>query len=156
MNLFKSLLLSFLLTSNVYAKNLNDNISTNLIIKLSQNSVSETIDKLEKILKSKGITVFLRLDHAQGAHKVGNNLRPTQLLIFGNPKLGSPLMMQQQSIAIDLPLKVSVWEDEAGKVWLAYNNPKNMAVRHQVKTNHPVIIKMTQVLNKLTNHAVSK
>ncbi len=86
------LLLCFASTNILYAEDTQNNIN-GMIVKSSMNSVTKTMDRLEEVLKSKGITIFLRLDHAAGAQKVGNQLRPTQLLIFGNPKLGSPLMM---------------------------------------------------------------
>lgn len=127
-----------------------------LIVKASSHSVSETIDRLEEIVKKKGITVFLRLDHAAGAKKVGKSLRPTELLIFGNPKLGSPLMMSNQSVGIDLPLKAIAWEDNSGKVWLAYNNPEYIAQRHQIEDQQKVIKKMTGALNKFTDYATGK
>lgn len=134
----------------------NGNLPDSMMVKLSANNVALTVDRLEKILKSKGITVFLRLDHAKGAQQIGSNLRPTQLIIFGNPKLGSPLMMSNQSVAIDLPLKVVVWQDELGKVWLAYNKPSYLSKRFNLKNRDLIIVKMTSVLNKLTNYAVEK
>lgn len=127
-----------------------------MIVKSSMNSVSQTIDRLEQVLKSKGITVFLRVDHADGAKKIGKTLRPTQLLIFGNPKLGSPLMMSNQSIAIDLPLKAIAWEDAAGKVWLGYNTPVSLSKRHHIDDREAVIAKMTKVLDKFSSFATSK
>jgi len=131
-------------------------VPNNMIVKLSTNNVGQTMDRLEKILKDKGVTVFLRIDHTKGAKKVGVDLRPTQLLIFGNPKLGSPLMQSNQSIAIDLPLKAIVWQDDLGKVWLAYNKPSYLGERFHIKNRDKVIEKMTGVLNKLTNYAIGK
>lgn len=94
----------------------------------------QTMDKLEAIVKEKGLKVFARIDHAQGgAEGVGESLRPTELLIFGNPKGGTPPLMQcAQTAGIDLPLKALVWEDEDGKVWLGYNDPQYLAERHGV------------------------
>jgi uncharacterized protein (DUF302 family) len=90
----------------------------------------ETMDRLEAEIKAKGMTVFARIDHAAGAAQVGLPLRPTELLIFGSAKAGTPLMQTNQTIGIDLPLKALVFEDAAGKVWLAYNDPRWLAKRH--------------------------
>jgi uncharacterized protein (DUF302 family) len=96
------------------------------------NSVKETADRLESLLKEKGMTIFARINHANGAKQIGKMLRPTELLIFGNPKAGTPLMQCQQTMAIDLPLKMMIWEDKAGQVWITYNDPKYLARRHQL------------------------
>ena len=104
-----------------------------LISKPSKYSVPETLDRLEAAVKSKGITVFARIDHSGEAAKVGMKMRPTQLLILGNPKTGTALMNSSPSIAIDLPLKALAWEDENGKVWLSYNSPAYMKQRHDIK-----------------------
>ena len=149
------LLLCFAYTNTLYAEDTKNNIN-GMIIKSSMNSVTKTIDRLEEVLKSKGITIFLRLDHAAGAQKVGNQLRPTQLLIFGNPKLGSPLMMSKQSIGIDLPLKAVAWEDADGKVWLGYNTPDFLSKRHHINDRQKVVNKMTKVLDKFSQFATSK
>jgi len=98
----------------------------------SRHSVKVTIDRLAADLAAKGITVFARIDHAGGAAAVGMALRPTEVLIFGNPKAGTPLMQANQTIGIDLPLKVLAWEDAAGKVWLTYNEPAWLAERHKL------------------------
>jgi uncharacterized protein (DUF302 family) len=90
----------------------------------------ETMDRLEAGIKAKGMTVFARIDHAAGAAEAGLPLRPTELLIFGNAKAGTPLMQANQAIGIDLPLKALVYEDAAGKVWLSYNDPRWLAHRH--------------------------
>jgi uncharacterized protein (DUF302 family)/uncharacterized membrane protein YidH (DUF202 family) len=96
----------------------------------SNHSVDETVEKLTTILKSKGVTLFAVVDHSGEAEKVGMKMRPTKLLIFGNPKAGTPLMLAAPSIAIDLPLKILVWEDPQGKAWLSYNSPEFLAQRH--------------------------
>ena len=90
----------------------------------------ETMDRLEAAVKAKGLTVFVRVDHAAGAAEAGLPLRPTELLIFGNARGGTPLMQANQVVGIDLPLKALVYQDAAGKVWLAYNNPDWIARRH--------------------------
>ena len=96
----------------------------------SRQSVKQTIDTLEEGLKANGVTIIARVDHAAGAATVNLPLRPTLLLIFGNPKGGTPLMQSQQTIGIDLPLKALAWEDANGKVWLSYNDPAWVAARH--------------------------
>lgn len=96
----------------------------------SAHSAKGTIDRLEADIKAKGMTVFARVDHAAGAKAVGMALRPTELLIFGNARGGTPLMQAAQTIGIDLPLKALAWEDADGKVWLSYNEPAWIAGRH--------------------------
>jgi uncharacterized protein (DUF302 family) len=96
----------------------------------SAHSVPETIDRLIAAITPLGMNVFARIDHAEGAAKVGMPLRPTQLLLFGNPKGGTPLMQDQQTSGIDLPLKALAWEDAGGKVWLSYNEAAWIAQRH--------------------------
>ena len=100
------------------------------ISKLSPHSVPETIQRLSALLKSKGVAIFALIDHSGEAEKAGLKMRPTQLLIFGNPKGGTPLMLASPSTAIDLPLKALVWEDADGKVWLSYNSPDYLRQRH--------------------------
>src|SRR6201991_2659476 len=92
----------------------------------------ETMDRLEADVRAKGMTIFARIDHAAGAAQAGLALRPTELLIFGNAKGGTPLMQSNQTIGIDLPLKALVWEDEASKTWVSYNEPGWIAQRHGV------------------------
>jgi uncharacterized protein (DUF302 family) len=101
-----------------------------IISKPSKYSVAQTIGRFEAVAKEKGAAVIARVDHSAGAEKVGMKMRPTQLLIFGNPKTGTPLMLSAPSMAIDLPLKVLAWEDEKGKVWLSYNSPEYLRKRH--------------------------
>jgi uncharacterized protein (DUF302 family) len=96
----------------------------------SSYSPKETMDRLEAAVKSKGLTVFAHIDHAAGAAQVGLPLRPTDLLIFGNAKGGTPLMQENQEIGIDLPLKILVWQDQAGTTWLSYNDSSWIAKRH--------------------------
>ena len=93
-------------------------------------SVPETLARLESILKERGITVFARVDHSGEAEKAGLQMRSTQLLIFGSPKGGTPVMVAAPSLAIDLPLKALAWEDGSGKVWLSYNAPEYLQQRH--------------------------
>jgi len=96
----------------------------------SNHSVDQTVDRLKDILQSKGITLFALIDHSGEAEKVGMKMPPTKLLIFGNPKGGTPLMLAAPSVAIDLPLKILVWQDGQGKVWLSYNTPEYLKERH--------------------------
>ena len=98
----------------------------------SRFSVAETIDRLAEIATGAGLRVFARIDHAAGAHEVGASLRPTELLIFGHPKGGTPLMQDRQLAGIDLPIKALAWEDEQGKVWLSYNDAHWLAERHDL------------------------
>jgi uncharacterized protein (DUF302 family) len=98
----------------------------------SAHGVKATIDRLEAEVRANGMTVFARIDHAAGAKDVGMVLRPTELLIFGNAKAGTPLMQSRQTIGIDLPLKALAWEDAAGKVWLSCNDPAWLAARHLI------------------------
>ena len=106
-----------------------------LITIASAHSVKDTIDRLEAGVKSKGMTVFARIDHAAGAQEAGLALRPTELLILGNAKGGTPLMQSRQTIGIDLPLKALAFEDAVGAVWLCYNDPAGLAARHGLADN---------------------
>jgi len=96
----------------------------------SNHTVDETVDRLKQILQSKGVTLFALIDHSGEAEKVGMKMPPTKLLIFGNPKGGTPLMLAAPSIAIDLPLKILVWQTAQGKVWLSYNSPEYLKDQH--------------------------
>jgi uncharacterized protein (DUF302 family) len=108
-------------------------MSTNGIVDIPGNhSVDETVEKLKSILDAKGVTLFALVDHSGEAAKAGMAMRPTELLIFGSPKAGTPVMLAAPGIAIDLPLKILVWEDAAGKTWLSYNSPVYMQERHGV------------------------
>jgi uncharacterized protein (DUF302 family) len=100
----------------------------------SRYSVPETLERIEAILKEKGITVFALVDHSGEAEKSGLKMRPTQLLIFGSPKGGTPLMVAAPRLAIDLPLKALAWQDEQGQVWLSYNSPEYLQQRHGFPT----------------------
>lgn len=98
----------------------------------SNHSVDETVERLKGILKVKGVTLFALVDHSGEAEKAGMKMRPTKLAIFGSPKAGTPVMLAAPSIAIDLPLKLLIWEDSDGKVWLSYNSPAYLEERHSV------------------------
>jgi len=101
-----------------------------IVNKPSKHSVEQTVEALQNILKSKGVAVFALIDHSGEAEKVGLKMRPTKLLIFGSPKAGTPLMLASPSSAIDLPLKLLVWEDAQAKVWVSYNSPDYLRERH--------------------------
>jgi uncharacterized protein (DUF302 family) len=110
-----------------------------IISKASKYSVPETLDRVDALLQSKGIKIFVRVDHSGEAEKVGLKMAPTQLLIFGNPKGGTPIMLAAPTSAIDLPLKALAWQDSEGKVWLSYNDPEYIKKRFaltddQIKT----------------------
>lgn len=106
-----------------------------IIDKPSNRSVEQTVERLKNILQSKGVTLFALVDHSGEAEKVGMKMSPTKLLIFGNPKAGTPLMLAAPSVAIDLPLKILVWEDGQGKVWVSYNSAGYLQERHGLPQN---------------------
>lgn len=119
----------------------------------SAHDVTTTIDRLAAAVEGAGAKIFARVDHAAGASNVGQDLRPTQMLMFGNPKLGTPALQAAQTIGMDLPLRVVAWEDEAGKTMISYTDPAAIAARHGIAADHPVIAKMTGALAKLTGKA---
>lgn len=123
-----------------------------LIAVKSASSVKATIDRLEATVKERGLNVFARIDHAGGAAKIGRTLRPTELLIFGNPQGGTPFMECAQSVGIDLPLKALAWEDAAGQVWLGYNDPGWLAMRHGA-ASCPVVENLRKALGGLAEAA---
>jgi uncharacterized protein (DUF302 family) len=125
-----------------------------LVTLASNFPVRETLDRLEADLKANHITVFARIDHAAGAASVAMPLRATELLIFGNPKAGTPLMQSNQTIGIDLPLKILAWQDADGKVWLTYNDPRWLARRHRLGTDSAASVSaLATVLAKLAKAA---
>jgi uncharacterized protein (DUF302 family) len=128
---------------------------TDLVTLPSAHSVAETVERLKGLLAQKGIEVFAHIDHAEGARKVGLSLRPTQVLIFGNPKGGTPLMQSRQSIGLDLPLRALVWEDESGKVWLAYHRVEELARRHHVTDRGEAVKTLDDGLAALTRAATA-
>ena len=109
--------------------------SRGIIDKPSNHSVNETVEKLKNILQAKGVTLFALVDHSGESEKAGMKMPPTKLLIFGNPKAGTPLMLAAPGSAIDLPLKILVWEDGQGKVWVSYNDPGYLRERHGLPEN---------------------
>jgi uncharacterized protein (DUF302 family) len=124
------------------------------VIKVKSNySVSQTISRLDTALKNKGMTIFKRVSHSEGANNVGLKLRPTELLIFGNPEIGTKLMQCEQLAGLDLPLKALAFEDDSGDVWLAYNDPYYLAKRYDIKTCDEVLKKMSGALANFSKAA---
>lgn len=115
----------------------------------------ETMSRLETAVKAKGLTVFARIDHAEGASAAGLSLRPTEVLIFGNAKGGTPLMQAEQTIGIDLPLKALVWQDAAGETWLSLNDPAWLAARHGANGVEAVVGKLSALLEDFAKTATT-
>ncbi|MDY0223728.1 MAG: DUF302 domain-containing protein [Desulfobacterium sp.] len=118
--------------------------------------VKETGDRLERILKEKGMTIFNRVKHSEAAEKVGVALRETELIIFGNPKVGSPLMNCQLSVAIDLPQKALIWKDNEDQTWISYNDPRYLQKRHDISNCDEVILKIEKALSGMIKAAATK
>lgn len=125
-----------------------------LVVLKSPHTSKDTMDRLESQLKQKGMTIFARIDHAAGAARVGKTLRPTEVLVFGNPAGGTPFMECAQTVGIDLPLKALVWEDTTGQVWLGYNDPSYLAQRHDV-ASCPVVENLQKALAGFAQDAVA-
>ena len=123
-----------------------------IIDKSSSHSVDHTVEKLKGILQAKGVMLFAVVDHSGEAEKAGIKMRPTKLLIFGNPKGGTPVMLAAPSSAIDLPLKILVWEDDLGKVWLSYNSPSYLQGRHNIP---PELVKNVSVAEAFAEQAAA-
>jgi len=115
----------------------------------------ETMDRLEAEVRAEGLRVFARIDHAAGAREAGLELRPTEVIIFGNARGGTPLMQRGQTVGIDLPLKALVWEDVAGKTWISYNEPGWVAQRHGVTDAQSVVNKMADLLRAIAREAAN-
>ena len=125
-----------------------------LVVRASRFGPKETADRLAEAVTARGMTVLARIDHAAAAEKVGMNLRPTEVLIFGNPKAGTPLMQAAQTICIDLPLKALVWQDEPGRTWLGTNDPAWLARRHGIDAEAEAAISaMTAALAAVAQQA---
>ncbi len=136
----KSILLIFLFVSSM-------SFAADGLIRLkSCHSVKQTTKNLLKVLEKKGMTVFKVINHKKGAKKVGKKLRPTTVIIFGNPKVGTPLMQCSQTAAIDLPQKALIYKDASGQVWYAYNNPHYLVSRHNIKGCEKPLAKITNAL----------
>jgi len=116
---------------------------------------NETVARLETEIRTSGMQMFARIDHAAGAADVGLPLRPTELIIFGNARGGTPLMESVQTVGIDLPLKALVWQDAFGKIWLSYNEPNWIAQRHRVTNQDAVLGKMSDLLSAIAKRAAN-
>jgi len=134
------------LTATAYA-------GSGLVSVKSSHDVKTTADRLEGVLNQKGMNIFIRINHAQGARKIGKELRPTELIIFGNPKVGAPLMQCRQSVGIDLPQKALIWQDAQGQVWLSYNDPNYLVERHAITGCDDVIKKVEKALGNFAKAA---
>ncbi|QKT04642.1 DUF302 domain-containing protein [Ectothiorhodospiraceae bacterium 2226] len=127
--------------------------SDGLVVMPSAHSVDTTLDRLTSALEDKGLTVFTRIDHAAGAARAGLEMRPTQVLLFGNPAIGTPIMQCAPAAAVDFPQKALVWEDAEGRVFLAYNDPQYLAARHQIEGCDAELQKMSDALDNFTRAA---
>lgn len=119
----------------------------------SAHRVEATADKLVNVVTGQGVNVFERINHAEGAEEAGMELRPTEVVIFGNPKVGTPLMQCAQSVAIDLPQKALIWEDADGQVWLAYNDPAYLKQRHGIEGCEQPLENLSRALEKFATLA---
>jgi len=144
--IFFAVITIFLIASTAAAGN-------GLISVKSSHDVKVTADRLENVLNQKGMTVFIRINHAAGARKVGKKLRPTELVVFGNPKVGTPLMQCSQSVGIDLPQKALIWQDDKGQAWLSYNDPNYLVQRHGLAGCAEVIKKVEKALSNFAKAA---
>lgn len=135
---------------------LSANAQSGLVTVESAHDVAGTVDRLVKVLESKGMNIFGRVNHSAGAMKAGMELPPTELVIFGNPKAGTPLMKCARSIAIDLPQKMLAWQADDGKVYLSYNDPAWLKQRHSVEGCDPNFGKITGALANFAKAATSK
>lgn len=147
--IFISIIVIFLMVSTAVAG------GNGLVNVKSSHDVKTTADRLESILNQKGMKVFIRINHAAGAANVGKKLRPTELIIFGNPKVGAPLMQCSQSVGVDLPQKALVWQDDKGLVWLTYNDPDYLAGRHGLKECSEVLKKVEKALSNFAKAATA-
>jgi uncharacterized protein (DUF302 family) len=129
---------------------MTSNADSGIVDTPSNHSVDQTVEKLKGILQAKGVMLFALVDHSGEAEKVGLKMRPTKLLIFGSPRAGTPLMLAAPSIAIDLPLKILVWEDGERKVWVSYNSPAYLQARHNVPEE---LMQNIAVVGTLAAHA---
>ncbi len=121
----------------------------------SAHGFEQTVEKLESLLSAKNIHLFAKIDHGAGAQRAGLMLRPTVVLLFGNPQAGTPLMQSRQSIGIDLPLKILVWEEESGKTQVSFNQPAYLAQRHQILDRDSAVTALTANLEALVRAATS-
>lgn len=152
MNKLRWSIAGFLLIHSIHFQVLAED-SDGVVRVKSMHSVAASVDKLESALSAKGMTIFKRISHSDGAAKAGLELRPTELVIFGNPVVGTPLMQCGQLAGLDLPQKALIYEDEAGVVWFAYNDPKYIAQRHNITGCDDVIDKISKALHNFAQAA---
>lgn len=126
-----------------------------MIKKQSENNVNATLDRLQDILNDKGIKVIARVDHAAAAKKVDMMLRPTQVIFFGNPVLGTPLMQANQAAGLDLPMRVLAWEDEDGLTWLGYNDPESVAESYNIDQGVQAVKKLAAAMDSISEYATT-
>ena len=148
MILKKLLVLSLLISTIALADN-------GLITIKSNHSVKDTVKQLKQALNAKGMTIFDTINHKKGAKGVGKKLRPTTVVIFGNPKIGTPLMHCSQTMAIDLPQKALIWKDDNGQVWYSYNAPQYLAQRHNIQGCEKVLNKVSNALANFAKAATN-
>ena len=127
--------------------------ASDIVKKASAHSVKETMDKFEKIIKSKGLGVFVRVDHKKNAESVDMKMNDAEVIIFGNPKGGTVLMNNDISVSLDLPLRVAVYKDNDGKVWISYHNPQSVKDNYKITNGTKVLDKVEGALDKLTSAA---
>ncbi len=144
-----ALLVVLMMTASAYA-------GGGMVDVKSSFGVKKTADRLESVLKEKGMTIFNRVKHSEAAQKAGVELRETVLIIFGNPQVGSPLMKCQQSVAIDLPQKALIWKDSEGNTWISYNNPRYLQKRHAISNCEKVLSKIEKALAGIAETAATK
>lgn len=147
--------LGFILMSALFMISTSVLAADGLISIKSPYSAQQTMIKLENAVKAKGLKIFIKVDHTAGAKSVGQTLRPTSVLIFGNPKGGTPFMRCAQTIGIDMPLKALVWKDKNSQVWLSYNDPAYIGKRHHAE-NCPAIEKISNVLDQIGHTVTSR
>ncbi|MBW4667178.1 MAG: DUF302 domain-containing protein [Cyanomargarita calcarea GSE-NOS-MK-12-04C] len=136
------------------SKGMNKKANNGIVRVKSAFSVSETTQRFESIAQQQGLKIFAKIDHAAGAKSINQELRPTQLIIFGNPTAGTPLMQCNQTAGIDLPQKALIWQEEQGQVWFGYNSPKYLMARHQLKgCGEEAIQKIDNALSMLAQKA---
>lgn len=149
MTYFKALLVALLAAFTLHAQ-----AADGLVQVKSPHTAAETGNKLVAALEARGLKLFARIDHAAGAATIGKTLRPTEVFIFGNAQGGTPLMVCQQTAGIDLPLKALIWQDEAGQVWIGYNDPAWIAARHAA-ADCPVVPNLAKALAGLATAATA-
>jgi uncharacterized protein (DUF302 family) len=130
-------------------------MGVDFVTKQSPYPLDATLDRLERAARSAGATIFGRIDHHAGAVAVGLTLRPTTVLLFGNPHVGTPLMQERQMIGLDLPLRVLAWQDERQRVWLSYREPTDVARDHDVPGDDTHVVALSAALRKLTDEAIA-